>query len=120
MAIAIDKMANAIIDSLDVYSEELGKGVDNLAKKVATECKKQVASTSPKKTGSYSQGWAVKKQGNNYVVYNKTDYQLTHLLEKGHLNRDGSRTPAKVHIKPAEQKAIADFEAGLEVLIQNG
>lgn len=118
--VSVDQMANAIINSLNDYSEEVNKGVDNLAKKVATECERQIATTSPKKTGSYSRGWAVKKHGRNYVVYNKTDYQLTHLLENGHANRDGSRTSGITHIKPAEQNAIEDFEIGLEVLLQNG
>ena len=120
MAIVVDKLSQAIMDSLDDYSAEVNTGVDKLAKKVATVGKDELYQTSPKKTGDYRLGWAVKKNGRNYVIYNKTNYQLTHLLEKGHLKRDGRKTPAIPHIAPVEKKAIEDFEMGLEVLLQNG
>ena len=33
---------------------------------------------------------------------------MTHLLEKGHANRDGGRTKAYPHIKPAEEEAVKE------------
>ena len=65
---------------------------------------------SPEKTGDYAKGWRMKKTSKGYIVHNKTDYQLTHLLEHGHARKGGGRdVKAKVHIRPAEENAIKAF-----------
>ena len=47
------------------------------------------------------------------IVHNKTDYQLTHLLENGHVirNKKGTygRAPAHPHIKPIEAKNSEEY-----------
>lgn len=63
-------------------------------------------------TGAYANGWTFKvvQEGLDYkgVVYNQDHYQLTHLLENGHLikNAYGSygRIAPRQHIKPEFDK----------------
>lgn len=67
----------------------------------------------------YSKGWRLKKDKlgkNRYSIkiHNKTDYQLTHLLEFGHATRNGKRTKAQVHIRPVEKKYSEKFEQRLK------
>lgn len=80
---------------------------------------------------AYRLGWDVKelrtiKSGYKLVVWNKTNWQLTHLLEKGHVitnTEKGRYVPPKAHIKPTYDniapkfiKAMKDVEIELEII----
>ena len=108
MGIKVSELAQELAQGLSEYSQEVA---DAIKKATVQELK----STSPVLTGSYAKGWAKKntyesKSSKRNTVYNKTDYQLTHLLEKGHVGRDGRRVKAIEHIRPVEEKAAAEFE----------
>lgn len=97
-------------DILEDYSTEVRKTVDDCCLDVAKQSGQRLRETSPKKSGKYAKGWAIKEQKTSgfgqstWVVYNKR-YQLTHLLEKGHAKRNGGRVRAIPHIKPVEEWA---------------
>ena len=62
-------------------------------------------------TGEYQRGWDYKYKASKdeikVVVGNSGKHApLTHLLEKGHMNRDGSWTGGRKHIEPAYDKAV--------------
>lgn len=113
-----------INDILNEYSSDIQEGITADAQRVAKEAQAELRNTSPKRTGKYRKGWRVKtEKGNGYVeciVHNATDYQLTHLLEKPHLKRNGGMTTPKVHIAPVEQKAVKQYERDVENIIKNG
>ncbi len=98
--------------------DEINKDVEDSAKKnmstVAKESAQKLKNTSPRRSGSYAKGWSVKKQGDmDVVVHNRTDYQLTHLLENGHVirNKKGTygRTNGIKHIAPVEEWAVDEL-----------
>lgn len=91
---------------LNAYSKEVAEALNKTKDEVAKEAADELRQTSPKKHGGYAANWAVKVQGGARIVYNRKHYQLTHLLEFGHANRDGGRTPAHPHIKPVEEEMI--------------
>lgn len=104
---------------LDEFSTEVNDVLHDSAKSTADEAVDKLKNTSPKKTGSYAEGWTVTEEGkDNYVVHNATDYQLTHLLENGHVirNKKGTygRAPAHKHIKPVEAWANREFQRKIE------
>ena len=113
-----------INDILNDYSNDIQEGITKEAQEVAKDAVKELKVTSPKRTGDYRKGWKVKtEKGRGYVksiVHNATDYQLTHLLEKPHLKRNGGITTPKVHIKPVEEKSKKEYEQGVENIIKNG
>ena len=107
--------------------DEINKDVQNSTKRnvdaVAKECVQRLRNTSPRKTGSYAKGWGTKKQGEmDVIVHNRTDYQLTHLLENGHVvrNKKGTygRAPAHKHIAPVEEWANNELPLEIERELQ--
>ena len=98
--------------------DEINKDVEESARKnidkTSTECVQKLRNTSPRKTGSYAKGWRKKKQGKmDVIVHNRTDYQLTHLLENGHVikNKKGTygRTRGIKHIQPVAEWAADEL-----------
>lgn len=111
-------LAKEISKALSDYTEEVTEGLEKAKVEVAKETVKQLRKSSPKLTGDYARGWAKKKVGTAQVVYNRTDYQITHLLEWGHAKRGGGRVPGIPHIRPAEEKAIDEYTKRVEKVIR--
>lgn len=69
-------------------------------------------------SGAYRKGWRIKTYTENGVkavkVYNETCYQLTHLLEFGHLAKNGKFVQPVPHIKQAEELAERVLEDKLQ------
>ena len=69
-------------------------------------------------SGIYRKGWRMKTYTENGVkavkVYNETCYQLTHLLEFGHLDKNGKFVQPVPHIKQAEELAERILEDKLQ------
>lgn len=105
------------MDQVRNYTQDVKEKLDAAAKEAARDLSKDLKQTSPEKTGDYKKGWRVKKKRKTYVVHN-VEYQLTHLLEHGHAKRGGGRVPAKIHIAPAEDKAIHAFLDKVEEVIK--
>lgn len=90
---------------------------------MAKECKQEIQQNSPVLTGSYRKGWQDKVEYESSsdirtVVRNRTDYQLTHLLENGHAKVKGGRVEGKPHIGPAEQHVEEKLLKKVKVLVR--
>lgn len=111
----------------DVY-EVLGKAVDEVSEE-GTRQLQSVGSFAPKghPSGEYSASWdaqdePVGRLKRSRIIRNVEHYRLTHLLEKGHVSRNGTgRTfdpvPAYPHIAGVEQWAIEELPRKVEELI---
>lgn len=111
---------------LDAYEDRVENVYEVSVSRVSREAVQRLRNTSPKKSGSYARGWSLKKVKSranvtDVIVHNRTDYQLTHLLENGHVIRNkkgeyGRTRPIK-HIAPvaewAENELPNDIERGL-------
>lgn len=96
---------------LDNYSNdvfyEVSEAIDVVSKEAVTRLKKESRAEFGK--GEYAKGWTRKMEKGRLrvtaIVYgNKPTYQLAHLLEKGHVTRNGTGrtfrpTPAHPHIQ---------------------
>ena len=123
MQISIGAMQSAVSGILEDYQEEVIEAVDEAAEEVAKEAKKELKATSPKgdgkKKGHYADGWSYRVEksrvkGTQVIVSNAKKPGLTHLLENGHVTRNGTgrrypNTPAHPHIAAVNDKAQMDF-----------
>ena len=115
---SIENLARDITRELQRYENIVVEDLETAKEEVANDLVDELKQKNPKNTGKYRKGWRKKKDGNAIVVHNALKPQLTHLLEKGHAKANGGRVPAKVHIAPAEEKAINEFLERVERLIQ--
>ena len=94
---------------LDEYGDDCRKAVIDTVKEVAKESAKELKTAGDFRniTGKYRKDWTSKTEtsrlGAEGVVYNRNNYQLTHLLEFGHAKQNGGRTRAFAHIEPVNE-----------------
>lgn len=116
----------AIMKYLDDYSEEVVQATEKIVVDVAKESVQKLKAESPRQKRNsehkYAKGWTYeldkRRLKTGATIYGKKGtYNLAHLLEFGHVLKNGGRTvgdaKAKVHIAPVEKWAIEQFEERL-------
>lgn len=113
----LDKFSDEIADILEGYSDEVMGSLEEAVKEVTKAGAKALRAESKRTfggTGRYAKGWTstveTGKRSAQGTIYNKDLPGLPHLLEHGHLNRDGSRTPGRIHIAKVEKEIVEKFE----------
>ena len=103
----------ATVDALlEEYGDEIFNDLDEVIQETAEEAVSKLHSVQTfapgrRPSGEYSRGWTsteqIKKRTQVVrVIYNEELAGLAHLLEFGHANRGGGRTPGYGHIKPVD------------------
>lgn len=121
--IEINQFEDALKEYLEQYKENVEEEVERTTNSVTKNAINELKENSPKsgrnRENPYNEGWSIKtpKKGKvRYVrvIWNKTNYQLTHLKEFGHATIDGKRVAAQPHIQPIEKKYKEKFVDLLE------
>lgn len=103
---------------LDEVDENVNRVLNESARDTAEEAADKLRNTSPRQSGEYAKGWVADRKDKGWIVHNATNYQLTHLLENGHVirNKKGTygRTSGIKHIKPVETWANREFQNKIE------
>ena len=92
-----EEFSKAVKQLIEKYGDEAYDIAQECSKTAARQTVKEIKADSPVgKQGRYKRGWSHKAQKNGHTkysetVYNRTDYQLTHLLEKPHDTGSGNR-----------------------------
>lgn len=118
-----DGFADAMKRALKVYGDRVFELSEESAKTASRQAVSELKRTSPVGVnGTYARGWSHKAlraqiMGYSEIIYNRTDYQLTHLLEKPHpVNGPGKYPTYTDHtgkIKAVENKYGIKFYEGV-------
>ena len=118
----IDQLTEAISGILNAYADQIDQNVGEIAvqmgKKGVQALRKESRGTFPNGSGEYAKGWKSQvdreRLSTTVTIYND-HYSLPHLLEHGHVIRNGTGRDygdvrAREHIKPVEEKLVETFE----------
>lgn len=110
-----EQFSKTLRKMLKQYGDEVFDISETDAKTAARQTVKELKSTSAVgATGSYARGWshkALKRGVMSYteIIYNRTDYQLTHLLEYSHPTGYGGQYPKRRDHTGAIAKVEAEY-----------
>ena len=90
-----EQFQQAVLKALAQYGDDVLQTMENKTKSISRDTVRAIKASAPS-GGRYARGWSHKAQkGGAYklseTVYNRTDYMLTHLLEKPHSTGPGGR-----------------------------
>lgn len=112
-----DQLAAAVDKILEKYGDDVRENMNDIVKDITKKGVQTLKSQSRSAvggTGKYASGWTSKFESGRVsaqgTLYNGRLPGLPHLLEHGHANRNGGRTPGRVHIAPVEDALIKEFE----------
>lgn len=128
--ISPDDLAGTLAEYCREYTEEITEKVEIGLKNIGSEAAREVEELSPVSDGSdksipkgaYRRSWTcrIEKERGKIaatVYVRGKHYRLTHLLENGHLNRDGTTRSKKFpHISIANEHAQKKVDKLLEDL----
>lgn len=109
-----EDLPEVLVEQLQDYANgELRQKVNEAVKETAKTGAKMLKQSTDynDRTGEYRKGWNAKLRRGKYTSVTMTEeysvnnrkYQITHLLEKGHVGRNGERVKPYEHIGPVEE-----------------
>lgn len=124
--ISIDNFPKAVEKILEDYKDDVSKNLDEITKAMGqkgslllrNESEKAFPKGQGESTGKYASGWTTTFQKNRMTatvtIHNKKSAGLAHLLEHGHVVRNGGRVvgqyKGKEHIRPVEEKLVELYQ----------
>lgn len=115
---SVDAFGETVALMLDAYGLEVAKNLQEITKEYARRGAQLVKENSRQFGNHYANGWTSrfeeKRLSAQGTIFNKTVPGLPHLLEHGHVTRNGTGrtfapTPAHPHIKQAEQEISKSY-----------
>ena len=105
----------ALESVLDNYATDLRTAINADTEAAAQKLKKAISADAPVKTGKQKKSWRIAKEYLGGVdlktVVHSTDYRKVHLLENGHLTRDGkARTKPTYYVSSNAERIIQEYE----------
>ncbi len=105
----------ALGDVLTNYATNLREAINADTEAAAQKLRKAIQAEAPVKTGKQKKSWRIAKEYLGGVdlktVVHSTDYRKVHLLENGHVTRNGvTRTRATYYVSSNADRIIKEYE----------
>ena len=106
----LDEMIGSVLES---YADEVMNAVNQTTDQAAKELRSAIAKDAPVETGKQKRSWKITRERKgleNMAIVHSTDYRKVHLLENGHLTRDGvTRTKPLNYVGKNADKVLSEF-----------
>lgn len=111
----MSELDEALSDVLTNYATELREAINADTEAAAQRLKKAISADAPVKTGKQKKSWRIAKEYLGGVdlktVVHSTDYRKVHLLENGHVTRNGmTRTKPTYYVSKNAERIIKEYE----------
>ena len=112
MSVELD---DALADVLTNYATNLREAINADTEAAAQRLKKAISADAPVKSGKQKKSWRITREYLGGIdlktVVHSTDYRKVHLLENGHLTRNGvTRTKPTHYVSGNAEKIIKEYE----------
>lgn len=109
------KLDDALADVLTNYATNLREAINADTEAAAQRLKKAISADAPVKSGKQKKSWRITREYLGGIdlktVVHSTDYRKVHLLENGHLTRNGmTRTKPTHYVSNNAEKIIKEYE----------
>ena len=111
----MSELDEALEEVLDNYATDLRSAINADTEAAAQRLKKAISAEAPVKTGKQKKSWRITKEYLGGVdlktVVHSTDYRKVHLLENGHVTRNGlTRTKPTYYVNRNAERIIQEYE----------
>lgn len=108
---------------LDNYATNLRDAINADTEAAAEKLRKAIAADSPVKTGKQKKSWKISREYLGGIdlktVVHSSDYRKVHLLENGHLTRNGvTRTKPTYYVSRNADRIIEEYQVILAETIK--
>lgn len=113
----------ALANVLNDYATDLRAAINADTEAAAQKLRKAIQAEAPVKSGKQKKSWRITKEYLGGVdlktVVHSTDYRKVHLLENGHLTRNGkTRTRATHYVSSNAERIMKEYEEQLAETIR--
>lgn len=110
----MDDFSEQLSEILSDYADEVRKAVNSTTEEAAKELRSAITKDAPVDTGKQKKSWKIQKTMLGSVdlkaVVHSTDYTKVHLLENGHVTRDGvTRTKALHYVGNNAERVLGEY-----------
>lgn len=110
-----NELEDALSSVLDNYATDLREAINADTEAAAQKLRKAIAADAPVGTGKLKKSWKISREYIGGIdlktIIHSSDYRKAHLLENGHLTRNGvTRTKATYYVSRNTEQVLDEYE----------